>query len=221
MDTAPIQAAIQQGDAAKVRELVGEEPALLQARTPEGVSLVALACYFRRPDLAAIFTECGAILDIFDASAVGDRERVQMLIEKFPESINTYSPDGFFPLGLAAFFGHREIVEYLLDAGADVNQTSKNIFRVAAIHAAVSHGDTQIVRMLLDRGENINARQLGGYTPLHGAAGAGRIELIDLLLAHGADPEARSDEGKTPAELAEDRGHKEAAAHLRAAMARP
>ena len=67
-------------------------------------------------------------------SAIGDLERVQALVKQFPESVNAYSPDGFYPLGLAAFFGHRKLVEYLLDAGADVNQQATNAFKVAPIH---------------------------------------------------------------------------------------
>jgi ankyrin repeat protein len=215
MDTAPIQAAIQQGDTAKVRELLGEEPALLQARTPQGISLVALACYLRRPDIAALFVECGATLDLFDACVVGDVARVRILTAGFPESINAYSQDGFFPLGLAAFFGHGAIVEHLLNLGADINQAAKNSFKVAAIHAAVSNGDSGMVVLLLEHGADVNARQQNGFTPLHGAAGAGRNELCDLLLAHGADPNALSDDGKTPAALAEERGQVETAARIR------
>jgi len=215
MDLAQIQAAIQKGDAAQVRELIAEEPGLLGARTEQGVSLVSLACYYRQPAIAAIFMECGGILDIFDACAVGDDERVRVLIETFPESINAYSPDGFYPLGLAAFFGHAKIVEYLLDAGADVNQTATNAFKVAPIHAAVSNGNIEIVRMILEHHADVNARQQNGFTALHGAAGAGRLDLIELLLQHGADKAALTDDGKSAADIAEKAGHAEAVATLR------
>jgi ankyrin repeat protein len=215
MDLAPIQSAIQKGDAARVRELIAEDPDLLGARTEQGVSLVSLACYYRQPAIAAIFMECGGILDIFDACAVGDDERVRVLIESFPESIHAYSPDGFYPLGLAAFFGHAKIVEYLLDAGAGVNQAATNAFKVAPIHAAVSNGNVDIVRMILDRKADANARQQNGFTALHGAGGAGRIDLIELLLQHGADKTALADDGKSAADVAEKAGHAEAAAMLR------
>ena len=218
MELSPIQTAIQAGDAAQVRVLIGEDPALLSARTPEGVSLVSLACYFRQPAIAAIFAECGATLDIFDACAVGDEERVRVLIEAFPESIDAYSPDGFYPLGLAAFFGHRKIVEYLLAAGADVNQSAKNALKVAPIHAAVSNGNAEIVAMILDRGADVDAHQQNGFTALHGAAGAGRQDLVELLIEHGADLSARNDEGKTAADVAEERGHSEVAESLRQAL---
>jgi ankyrin repeat protein len=196
MDVAPIQEAIKTGDAARVRELIAEDPDLLTARTEQGVSMISLSCYYRQPAIAAIFMECGGILDIFDACAVGDQERVQKLVDAFPHSIGAYSQDGFYPLGLAAFFGHAKIVEFLLDAGADVNQVAKNAFKVAPLHAAVSNGDIGIVRLLLERGADVNARQQNGFTPLHGAAAAGRKDICDLLLQYGADPDAVTDDGK-------------------------
>jgi uncharacterized protein len=218
MDLAPLQAAIQKGDAARVRELIAEEPDLMEARTEQGVSMITLACYYRQPGIAAIFQECGGILDIFDASATGNLERVRILSEQFPESIHAYSPDGFYPLGLAVFFGHRKLAEYLLDAGADVNQAATNSFKVAPIHAAVSNGDLETVRMILKRGAGVNARQQNGFTALHGAAGAGRIDLIELLLEYGADATVRSDDGKTPVDVAEERGQTAAVNRLRTAL---
>jgi ankyrin repeat protein len=116
---------------------------------------------------------------------------------------------------LAAFFGHRKIVEYLLDAGADVNQASTNALKVAPIHAAVSNGDASIVRILLEHKADVNARQQNGFTPLHAAASVGRMDLIDLLLSHGAKTDALTDDGKSAADLAEQRGHNDAAATLR------
>jgi uncharacterized protein len=218
MDLTPLQSAIQKGDEAQVRQLLAEHPSLIAARTDQGVSMVSLACYHRQPAIASIFMECGGILDIFDASAMGDEDRVRVLIETFPASLNAYSPDGFYPLGLAAFFGHAKLVEYLLDAGAEVNQAADNALKVAPLHAAVSNGNAEIVRMLLERGADVNARQQGGFTALHGAAGAGRLDLIELLLSHHADSTLRDDNGKTAAELAEDHGHAEAAARLGGAL---
>jgi uncharacterized protein len=211
-----IQSAIQKGDAANVRELIAQEPDLLQARTAQGVSMISLACYLGQPAIAAIFAECGGMVDLFDASAMGDLDRVRALIENFPESVNAWSPDGFYPLGLAAFFGHGAIVKLLLKSGADVNQVAKNALLVRPIHAAVSRGDAEIVKMLLDHGADVNARQQNEFTALHGAAGAGRMDLIEILVAHGADLKATSADGKTAADIASARGHADTAASLRA-----
>jgi len=218
MDLIPIKTAIQNGDLEKVQELIAADPDLVSARTESGVSMISLACYCRQPKIAALLAECGSFTDIFDACAIGDADRLRILVEEFPESISSYSPDGFYPLGLAAFFGHRDLVEYLLAAGADVNQTAKNALKVAPIHAAVSNGDLDTVRMLVEHGADINASQQMGYTALHGAAGAGRIDLIEFLLMQGADHNMISVDGKTAAMLAEERGQPKAAALLRSAL---
>jgi uncharacterized protein len=185
------------------------------SRTDDGMSLILVASYHRRPEIVSIFVQCGATLDIFDASASGDEARVRLLAKQFPASIHQYSGDGFFPLALAAYFGHRTIAEFLLDEGADVNQVAENPIRIAPIHAAVSNKDVEMVRLLIERGADVNARQQKGFTPLQGAAGSGSIEIMDLLLAHGADLAARDDDGRTAADVADAHQHPEAAARLR------
>jgi ankyrin repeat protein len=215
MDIAPILDAIRQGDVAKVRDLLAEEPALAHARTPEGTSLVLMSCYHRKPEITALFVQCGATLDIFDASAAGDEERVKLLGEQFPESIHKYSSDGFFPLALAAYFGHQGIVQYLVEKGADVNQVAENSIQISPIHAAVSSNNLEIVRLLVARGADVNTQQQNGFTPLQGAAGNGNIEMMDVLLAGGANPAARNDEGKSAADVADAHQHPEAAQRLR------
>jgi uncharacterized protein len=215
MDIDPILSAIRQGDCPAVREMLTDHPSLIHARTPEGVSLVLVSCYHRKPEITSVFVDCGATLDIFDASAAGDEARVRLLAEQFPASIHKYSPDGFFPLALAAYFGHRNIVNFLLDRGADANQVAENTIRIAPIHAAVSSKDLEMVRLLIEHGADVNARQQNGFTPLQGAAGSGSLDIMELLLQHGADPAALDDEGRTAADVATAHQHPEAAERLR------
>jgi len=58
------------------------------------------------------------------------------------------------------------------------------------------------VRLLLDYGAKVNARDKGDYTPLMGAAwpwpfDTEAVETLDLLLSHGADINAVDHNGKT------------------------
>ena len=73
-----------------------------------------------------------------------------------------------------------------------------------------------IVALLLEKGASVNARQVGGFTPLMSAAAANRRDLAELLLAHGADPALTNDQGQTAADFARERGHTELAAWLSA-----
>jgi len=63
-----------------------------------------------------------------------------------------------------------------------------------------------MMKLLLERGANPNAKQELDYTPLHTAAGRGDVEMAKLLLAHGAQRDAHGSDGKTPADVAREHG---------------
>lgn len=201
--------AIQEGNAEEVSRLVDEDPALADAKR-SGVSALLTAVYHRQLSIARLLRE-RAKLDVFDASAVGDVERLRELLAEEPSRANAFASDGFTPLGLAAFFGSSEAARILLASGADPNLAARNGTKVAPLHSAVAGGNTEIIRELLAHGADVHARQEGGFTPLHGAAADGGEETIRLLLAHGADRAARDNAGKTAADLARERGKTSAA----------
>ena len=60
-----------------------------------------------------------------------------------------------------------------------------------SLWAAVRNGDTKALRMLLDKGADVNARNEIGVTALWIAAGKGKPEVVKLLLGAGADVNAR------------------------------
>jgi uncharacterized protein len=203
--------AIKAGDLAAVRSLLQAEPALGQARHESGVSAVLMAAYYRRSDIVDLLLAEGVELDIFDASALGRLDRVQALAQADSKLITASSADGFTPLGLAAFFGHKEGAQWLMANGAQVNAASGNAMRVRPLHSAVANASAEvahaIAEMLLAHGAQVNVVQAGGWTPLHQAAAAGYSELATLLLAHGADANARSEDGKTPLQMALEKKH--------------
>jgi len=53
------------------------------------------------------------------------------------------------------------------------------------------------VKLLLERGADIETRDDGGKTPLSSAAFPGRVDVVQVLLDSGADIETRDDGGKT------------------------
>jgi ankyrin repeat protein len=148
----------------------------------------------------------GPTLDVFDAASVGRTDRVAALLDADPALVNTYSKDGFFPLGLAAFFGHPETVRLLLARGADVAQVARNPMRIQALHAAVAGRSREAVHLVVEAGAPINAQQHKGWTALHEVVNKKDAELARYFLAHGADPKLRNDEGKSAIGLAADQG---------------
>ncbi len=209
-ETQSLLEAVQNGRAEEVTRLLDEDPALLQSMR-SGVSAVRIAVYHRHPEIARLFVDRGARLDVFDASAVGEIARLRDLLAADSALANAVASDGFTSLGLASFFGHPEAARLLLASGADPNLAAKNSTRVAPLHSAVAGRNVEIVRELLAHGADVHARQDLGFTALHGAAVEGGEEMIRLLLDHGADRYAENDAGKTPGDLARERGKEQAA----------
>lgn len=205
MKTDELVESIKKGDASRVAALLDEDRQLRGAKAGS-VSAILLALYHGRRDIAQLFVDRGAVLDLFDACAMGDRPRVEALLRDDPALVSAYSADGFPALGLAIFFGQPDIARLLIERGADVSASARNPQQVAPIHAAAAVRDHQTMRLLLDRGADANARQQQGVTALHGAASRGDVEMAKMLLAAGADPESRSDDGKTAADFADERG---------------
>lgn len=212
--------AIRDGDVGKVRALLLRDPALKDARTPEGVHAAVLALYHGHSDVAKAILEARPVLDVHAAATVGDLGRVRELVEADPGCIASYSADGFPPLGLAAYLGHLAIVDYLLAKGADVNQVSKTRGRLTALTGAVSSGHRDVVGRLLDAGADPNHWYQGGLTPVLEAAFGGNVPILELLVAHGGDLTAETEQGKTAIALAEANQHPEAVEWLRAHGAR-
>jgi len=182
------------------------------------VSPILDAVYRGKKDVLAELLADRPVLNIFEAAAVGDLARARELIDADPSLVSAYAPDGFHPLGLAAFFRHAGVVRLLLDRGADVAAPAKNKLAVTALHSAVATDpgpvDMSLVRMLLDAGAPVNAPHLGGGTPLHSAAYSGDLDVIRTLLSRGADTWRRTDDGKTASDIARERGHTDAAREL-------
>ena len=81
-------------------------------------------------------------LDVFEAAALGDTERLMQLVGEDAGATARKSPDGFTPLHLAAFFGHLDAVKILLAAGADVSIPADNDMKVLPLHSAAAASET-------------------------------------------------------------------------------
>ncbi|QOZ32805.1 ankyrin repeat domain-containing protein [Bradyrhizobium sp. CCBAU 53421] len=210
-------AAIKAGEIETVEAALQADPALANARGPQGLSALMMALYNQQPKIAEVIKAKAKDLDIFEASAAGNERRVITLLAGDPELAKAVSPDGFGALGLAAFFGHAGVMQILLKAGADPDAPSRNQMKVTPLHSAVANRDgacaLKMAHLLLAHRAAVNVAQNGGWTPLQQAAAHGNIELVKLLLENGADRLAKADDGRTAATLARS-GHHQAVAEL-------
>jgi uncharacterized protein len=218
-DQKPLFDAIRAGDLAAVKSLVGADASLASARNDSSVSAVLTAVYMGRNEIRDFLLASGAVLELPEAAALGHLVRVRELVGKNPASANSFSPDGFPVVALAAFLGHREVVEYLAAHGADINTAATNGSGYNALTGAVTSGHVAVVQWLLENGANANYRYSAGYSPLLTAAANGRVDIAKLLLAHGADLHATTNDGKSPLSLANERNHPEVAALFQARAA--
>jgi ankyrin repeat protein len=207
---------IQTGATADVASAAEADPTLVEARDPHGVSALLWSVYASQPMvrdyLLAQLATRGIVLDIFEASAVGDVLRLEDILSADPGAVHAFSGDGWTALHLAAGFGTPEAVDMLLQHGAQVDVVSQNPQRNQPLHAALALGrNVETVRLLLAHGADPNATQVGGFTPLFSAATANRTDLAQILIESGAHAHHRNDLDKTAAEFARERGYAELA----------
>lgn len=136
------------------------------------------------------------------AAREGDLASARLLVAA-GANVNDRDAWGVSATVLAAHAGHTDLVEYLLESGADANAADAGF---SALHVAVMRRDARMVRALLARGANPNVRlevwtptrrsssdfhfppELVGATPFWLAARFTEPVLMRLLAEHGADP---------------------------------
>ena len=94
------------------------------------------------------------------------------------------------PLHHAAWSGHAEVVQYLVDQGADIE--AQDCDGATALHWAAWKGYVDIMRILLDKGQDTSIQESAGGSALHFAAYFGQDTAATLLLDRGADVNAKA-----------------------------
>src|SRR6476646_10779412 len=133
----------------------------MNERADGGVSPILQALYEGRSADADALLADRPDLDVFEAAGTGNAERVGELLVDDASLARAWSPDGFQPLHLAAFFGHADAVEVLLESGADPSEVSRHeLIKVTPLHSAVASEGAESVRtveVLLAHGAPVNA----------------------------------------------------------------
>ncbi|PJZ69582.1 hypothetical protein CH373_08695 [Leptospira perolatii] len=171
--------------------------------------------------------------DLFQLIATGQKAQVIYNLREKPTLARQTNPEGITPLLFALYYGKEDIVQAYLSL-----EIPLNIFEAAALgdlesvkkclsanssdlesyspdgwtplHLASHFGRTELVRYLLEKGANIQAKSRSkfsyGNSPLHAAVASGKEETVKLLLEKGADPNFSQEEGGyTPLHIAASR----------------
>jgi ankyrin repeat protein len=102
--------------------------------------------------------------------------------------------------------GNRQIVEWVLSHGADLNLHSGLDCSTPLIQAAL-HGQVEVCHILLQHNADKNALDKRGQTPLHRASEGGYIEVARLFLDRRVDVNSLDNNLSTALHLASKRGH--------------
>lgn len=143
----------------------------------------------------------------------GDIHNFQNMLANRPELLNMEDSDGNSPLTQAAAGGHKDIVEFLITSGADINRRSNKSGETPLHSAAIGKilvgilegvclGHKEVAELLISKGANIHARNNEGWTVLHSAVLGSNIELVELLINLGLDVNAKIKDGDTPLHIA-------------------
>jgi len=144
--------------------------------------------------------------ELLQAARGGDYIDASLLLGEGAETEWTEENEGMTALSFAAKYGHLRVAELLLDAGADVEAKSdafgdwwivrREKGRTPLIWAAAGEDcprtQERMCRLLLDKGADINARNIFARTALQEAAMSAKYHIIDprgtmdLLLQRGA-----------------------------------
>ena len=139
----------------------------------------------RRADAEAVAVDDE--LDVFEAAALGRHGRLAELLRGDAGLALTWSEDGFLALHYACFFGSPDCATTLLDAGAPIDEPSRNDMGVRPINAAAAgQRPFDHAQVLLARGADVDGRQNSGHTALDEANLREDQELVDLLKTRGA-----------------------------------
>lgn len=153
------------------------------------------------PENQRAFPQGGDTALIF-AARLGDIGSTKLLVAA-GANVNDADGWGMSAMALAAYNNHGDVVEYLVEIGADPNLASSEI---APLHAAILHRNERLVDALLAHRADPNLRlrawtgvergsrdrwihpSMVGASPLWLAARAGTPKMMRLLIARGADP---------------------------------
>ncbi|XP_021941805.1 ankyrin-1-like [Zootermopsis nevadensis] len=107
--------------------------------------------------------------------------------------------------------GHRNLLEFIMNSGFDVNDVVShpeyNHRKLPLLHIASLYSQEEVVRLLIERGVDINVRSFDNETALHFAAQRGNVEIMTLLVDAGMSVNETSTGDETPLHVAARHGN--------------
>lgn len=138
---------------------------------------------------------------LWQAASDGDLSTVQSALAKGGQ-VDFHGKRGFTPLAIAAKNGHLDVVKFMLDRGANIDDRDNDRHKTPLL-AASFDGHLDVVKYLVDHGANVNMQAINSWTPLHDAAYRGLVDIVKYLVDHGADLAVKNNRDETPLQTAQ------------------
>lgn len=148
----------------------------------------------------ATLEACSTLSSIVEVAQKGCTARVRELLKNGAD-VNVLGQDGSTALRNAAMNGYADIVEIVLEAGADPNISTKGPIGTPLCAAAQMAHD-EIVKLLLAGKAEVNPHGQDACVPLQEASQFGNLSTVQILLAHGAEVDRRGWLNETPLQSA-------------------
>jgi ankyrin repeat protein len=186
------------GDVDGVRALIAADPAAVDADDEHGWRPIFHAALWRHERVVRLLIESGADLAAHDGYVMhyagevpGNKPIVSLLVLHGALDAHVRPTDDLSRQFLAAvFLGDAARVRSLLGLHPRL-ATTPDGRGDHPIHHAARNGDTEVVRLLIEHGADVNARNPRGHTVLYCAGGHGHLATLQLLLESGSDPDAQ------------------------------
>jgi ankyrin repeat protein len=205
MPQTSIHDACGRGDIDAVRALIAVDPAVVDADDEHQWRPVFHAALWRREPVVRLLIEAGADLAAHEGYVLhyagevpNNKAIVTLLVQYGALDAHVRPTDDLSRQFLAAvFIGDTSRVRALLRMHPHLAIAIDGRGDQPILHAA-RNGDTEIMRLLIEHGADVNFANDRGHTVLYCAGGHGHLGTLQLLLDHGADCEAQfTDDGKT------------------------
>jgi len=139
--------------------------------------------------------------EIHKAAMKGSLEKVKAFLAN-GEKVDVKDKHEMTPLYYAAVEGHKDVCEYLISQGADVNAGRESgFFPLGGIISTRTERGIEIFKLLVDHGADYNIN-FGGYPLLHQAVYSCKNESVrniaEFLISKGVDINAKGYQDKTP-----------------------
>eukprot|EP00008_Paramoeba_atlantica_P015105 CAMPEP_0201492530 /NCGR_PEP_ID=MMETSP0151_2-20130828/33541_1 /ASSEMBLY_ACC=CAM_ASM_000257 /TAXON_ID=200890 /ORGANISM="Paramoeba atlantica, Strain 621/1 / CCAP 1560/9" /LENGTH=169 /DNA_ID=CAMNT_0047879393 /DNA_START=66 /DNA_END=575 /DNA_ORIENTATION=+ len=122
--------------------------------------------------------------------------------------LDRQSAKGYTALHLAAMYGRKTCVEFLLEKGASFEITDS--WGRTPVYRAIFSNDQPTLLLFLNKGCRLDLQATDGNTPLHDAVNYHRKEILKILLEFGADPDSlKNKAGFSARESGATRGYAE------------